>query len=179
MLLCRRSQADLHGTSFGLPELEQDRLLASAPGARAWATPFCPFLAKTGDSRWDFFFVAIIFSVSAYRRFIWVSVQASNFLVLLRTSERLGNFSIGSTGPHITSLPPFCPTKEPQRSFQATGCTAISRILQRRRTYKVLTPSDAQASAAMVATPFTAVHTRAVVHDPPYQALMQQILGHG
>ena len=27
---------------------------ASAPGARAWATPFCPFLAKTGGSRWDF-----------------------------------------------------------------------------------------------------------------------------
>ena len=28
-------------------------LIASAPGVRAWATPFCPFLAKTGGSRWD------------------------------------------------------------------------------------------------------------------------------
>ena len=32
------------------------------------------------------FFVAIIFPVQEYRRFIWVSLQASIFLVLLRTS---------------------------------------------------------------------------------------------
>ena len=31
----RRSQADLRGTSFGLPLLDQDRLLTVAPGARA------------------------------------------------------------------------------------------------------------------------------------------------
>ena len=36
-------------------------------------------------------FVAIFFlPVPAYRRFIWLSVQASNFLVLLRTSEKNG-----------------------------------------------------------------------------------------
>ena len=28
-------------------------ILPSAPGVCAWATPFCPFLAKTGGSRWD------------------------------------------------------------------------------------------------------------------------------
>ena len=54
LLICGRSQADLRGTSFGLQELVQDRLLASALGARAWATPFCPFLANTGGSGWDF-----------------------------------------------------------------------------------------------------------------------------
>ena len=82
----------LRGTSLGLAGLDQDRLLASAPGACAWATPFRPFLAKTGGSRGVFVFIAIIFPVRAYRRFIWVSVQASIFLVLLRTSERLGSF---------------------------------------------------------------------------------------
>ena len=29
--------------------------ISSAPGVRAWATPFCPFLAKTGGSRWIFY----------------------------------------------------------------------------------------------------------------------------
>ena len=89
MLLCRRNQADLRGTSFGFPELDQDRLLASAPRGRAWATPFRPFPAKTGGSRWDFF-CREIFRVPAYRRLIWVSVQAFKFLVL-RTSERTGD----------------------------------------------------------------------------------------
>ena len=28
-------------------------IIASTPGACAWATPLCPFLAKTGGSRWD------------------------------------------------------------------------------------------------------------------------------
>ena len=28
--------------------------LASAPGVRAWVTPFCPFLAKTSGSRRNF-----------------------------------------------------------------------------------------------------------------------------
>ena len=54
VLICGRSQADLRGTSFGLRELVQDRLLASAPGARAGATPFWPFLANTVGYRWDF-----------------------------------------------------------------------------------------------------------------------------
>ena len=76
-------------TKIGLPP----RLPESVPGCPGpWATPFCPFLAKTGGSRWRFF-VAIIFPVQAYRRFIWVSVQASIFLVLLRSSERLRIFS--------------------------------------------------------------------------------------
>ena len=39
----------LRGTSLGLAGLDQDRLLASAPGA--WVPPFCPFHAKTGGSR--------------------------------------------------------------------------------------------------------------------------------
>ena len=94
MLLCRRCKADLRGTSFGLPELDQDKLLASAPGARTWASPFFPFLANRRLSM-GFFFVAIIFPVLAYRGFIWVSVQAFSFLVLQRTSDTLGIFFYG------------------------------------------------------------------------------------
>ena len=36
-------------------------ILASPPGVFAWATPFCPFLAKTGGSRWDFFAIYFFF----------------------------------------------------------------------------------------------------------------------
>ena len=45
-------------------------ILASAPGVSARATPFCPFLAKTGGSRWDFIAIYFVFPVPAYRRFI-------------------------------------------------------------------------------------------------------------
>ena len=41
----------------------QGLILASAPGVSAWVTPFCPFLAKTGGSRWDF--SAIYFASSS------------------------------------------------------------------------------------------------------------------
>ena len=59
----------------------------------------------------------ICFPVQAYRRFMWVSVQASIFLVLLYVRRTdWGSFSTGNTGPHFISSPPFSPTKEPQRS---------------------------------------------------------------
>ena len=120
MQIGRRRQADLRGTSFGLPALDQDRLLASTAGARAWAPLFCTFLAALDGI--VFVATTFFFLVQAYRRIVWVSVQASIFLVLLRMSERLGTFSTGSsTGPHITSSPPFSPTKEPRRSFQQQG----------------------------------------------------------
>ena len=46
-----RSSRDMIGTMGAGPS---GLILASAPGVRAWATPFCPFLARTGGSRWDF-----------------------------------------------------------------------------------------------------------------------------
>ena len=60
------------------------------------------------------FFVAIIFlPVPAYRRFIWVSVQASKFLVLLRTSEKMGHLFLvvlivqdSKSRAHHLSAPP-------------------------------------------------------------------------
>ena len=74
---------------IGLPP----RLPESVPGCPGpWATPFSPFLAKTGGSRWDLLSL-LFFLVAAYKRFIWVSVQASNFLVplLVRTPEKTGS----------------------------------------------------------------------------------------
>ena len=69
---------------IGLPP----RLPESVPGCPgAWDTPFCPFLAKTGGSRWDFF-DRDHFSSTSHRRL----VQASIFLVLLSASEILGIF---------------------------------------------------------------------------------------
>ena len=58
-------------------------ITAPAPGVRAWATPFCPFLAKTGGSM-RFFVAIIFFPVRAYRRSVYISVQASIILVLLQ-----------------------------------------------------------------------------------------------
>ena len=66
-------------------------ITAPALGVRAWATPFCPFLAKTGGYRWDFS-RDYFFPVRAYRRSVWVSVQASILLALLHRSEWLGIF---------------------------------------------------------------------------------------
>ena len=60
----------------------------------------------------------IIFPVQAFRRFIWVSVQESFFWCHFVRRKDWGSLSTGnSTGPHITSSPPFSPTKEPLRSF--------------------------------------------------------------
>ena len=77
-----RSSRDITGTTGAGPS----GLIASDPGVRAWATPFCPFRAKTGGSRWDFC-RDYFFPVRAYRQSIWVSLKASFFLVLLHRSE--------------------------------------------------------------------------------------------
>ena len=58
-------------------------ITASAPGVRDWATPFCRILTKTGGSM-RFFVAIIFFPVRAYRRSVYISVQASIILVLLQ-----------------------------------------------------------------------------------------------
>ena len=45
-----RSSRDIIATTGAGPS---GLFTAPAPGVRAWATPFSPFLAKTGGSRWD------------------------------------------------------------------------------------------------------------------------------
>ena len=124
--------------------------LASAPGVCAWATPFCPFLAKTGGSRWDFFRDIFLFlPVQSYRRFIRVSVLASNLLV--QTAQHAAplvgeSFSPGSTKSSACS--PTCrgisllvvqssacsPTKAPLRSSRQQNAQPFF-TQQRSRTY--------------------------------------------
>ena len=84
-------------------------ILASAPGVCAWATPFCPFLAKTGGSRWDFAAIFFFLPVRSYRRCIWVSVLASTLLVqrARHAAPPVGeSFSPGSTKSSACS--PIC-----------------------------------------------------------------------
>ena len=116
VLICGRSQADLHGTlDYGswskvgfwsrLPE-PVPRPIRVAPSLRKQA-------ALNG-----IFLVAIIFPVAAYRRFIWVSVQASMFLVLLHTSERLGIFFLLVVqDPILRARHLSAPPNEPLRRF--------------------------------------------------------------
>ena len=93
------------GFSLQLPE--------AVPGLRR----FSPSSRK--QATLDEHIVCRYYLSSTNIRSLWVSVQASIFLVLLCTSERLGSFSTGSsTGPHSTSSPRSCPTKDPLRSFQ-------------------------------------------------------------
>ena len=63
---CRSSQGHHRTTRAGPSGL----ILASAPGVCAWAAPFCPFLAKTGGSRWDFIAIYFVLPVRSSRRFI-------------------------------------------------------------------------------------------------------------
>ena len=98
---------------IGLPP----RFPESVPGCPGpWATPFFPFLAKTGGSRWDFcrdYFFQFLHTDgldgSQYRCLI--------FWYHYVRRKNLGVFSTGSTGPQITSSPPFIPTNESLRSF--------------------------------------------------------------
>ena len=71
-------------------------ILASAPGVCPWATPFCPFLAKTGGSRWDF--VAIYFSSSSSIQTVYMGLSTGVYF----TSTTAGrndwqSFSPGGT----------------------------------------------------------------------------------
>ena len=66
--------------------------IASAPGVRAWATPFCPFHAKTGGSRWDF--CRDLYLQFEHTDGIWGSVQVYVFLTLLHWSEMTGDLSL-------------------------------------------------------------------------------------
>ena len=109
---------------IGLPP----RLPESVPECPGHGTtPFRPFLAKKGalDGIWcrDSFFQYLhtdSFYGSQYRCLIFW------FYYIRR--KGWGSLSDGSsTGPHITSSPPFSPTQERQRRLQATGGTVISR----------------------------------------------------
>ena len=108
-------------TKIGLPPRPPE----SVPGCpEPWVTPFCPFLAKTGGSRWNF--LSRLFFQFLHTDGLYGSqYRGLIFRYYYVRRKDWGFFFTGSTGPHITSSPPFRPTNEQKRSFQATGCTAI------------------------------------------------------
>ena len=106
-------------------------VLTSAPGVCAWATPFCPFLAKRGGSRWDRVAIYFFLPVRSYRRSIWVSVLASNLLAqrVQQAAPPVGeSFSPGTTElnfqPHESAI---------RSSLQTNAQTFFTQ--QRRCTY--------------------------------------------
>ena len=71
VLICGKSHAVLRGTSRDYGGRSKWAYASLGSGVSARATPFCPFLAKTGGSRWDFSrYISFFFPVRAYRRFI-------------------------------------------------------------------------------------------------------------
>ena len=87
------------------------RLPEAVPGCPGpWATPFCPFLAKTGGSRWAyFFFVAIIFPVQQLQTvYTGLSTGVYFWYYFVRRKDWV-SFSTGSAGPLFTTSPSFSP----------------------------------------------------------------------
>ena len=145
-----------------------------------WATPFYPFLAKIGGSRWAYFFFAIFFPVRAATNGLYGSQYRRSRLALLHASKRLDVVFLLVVQEPISRVHYLsAPTEEPLRRFQQQDVQpSLARLATEPHllcTYAL----DAQASKATVVTPFTAVHAQSVVHAPPYWALMQQILSHG
>ena len=99
----------------------------------------------------------IFFPVRAFRRSIWVSVQAYILLVRLQVGKT-GDLSL-----LVVQSSPCSPTKAPLRSpLQQNVQQSFTQ--QRSRTYWALTPSDAQASTVTVATPLITNQYRPAVH---------------
>ena len=84
-----------------------------------WATPFCPFLAKIGGSRWAYFFFAIFFPVRAATNGLYGSQYRRSRLALLHASKRLDVvFLLVVQEPISRAHYLSAPTKEPLRRFQ-------------------------------------------------------------
>ena len=67
-------------------------IIASAPGAYAWTSPCCPFLAKKAVIVGHFLVMVNLSSTSMQRVYIGLSKEVLFSTMLLRTSERLEIF---------------------------------------------------------------------------------------
>ena len=135
MQTCRRSQADLRGTSIGLPSLDQDRLLASAPGGRAWTPPFFPFLAKTGDSRRAYRLSLLSFQ---YQHTVFMGLSTGVYfscttLYVGKTGDRFLLVVVQDPIPRAHHVP--APPKTHCVAFSKRMYSHLSFIRQRSRTY--------------------------------------------
>ena len=94
-------------TKIGLsPRLPEP--VAGFPGP--WATPFCSFLAKTGGSRWAYFFCRDYFSsTTAATDGLCGSQHMHYFWYYFVRRKDWASFSTGNTGLHLTTSPSFRP----------------------------------------------------------------------
>ena len=118
----------------GLPP----RLPQPVPGCpRPWAPPLCPFLAKTSGSRWEFLSRSF-FAVPAYRWFIWVLVQASNFCYhysYVRRKKTGGLFLRVVQNPKSRARHLSAPPKSHFAASYSRMYSDLSLIPQSSRTY--------------------------------------------
>ena len=95
-------------------------ILASAPGVSTWANPFCPFLAKTGGSRWDF--IAIFFcSSSTSITTVYMSLSTGVYF----TSTTAGRNDWESFSPGSTEFS-LQPHQSATASLPTEECSAVS-----------------------------------------------------
>ena len=104
----------------------QGLILASAPGVSGWVTPFCPFLAKTGGSRWDFSEIYFAFS-STSKPTVYMSLSTGVYFA--STTADQNDWQSFSPGIQSTACRP------PQRHY----------IPPYSRVYSRLSPSNAAA----------------------------------
>ena len=120
VLICGKSHAVLRGTSPHYGGRSKWAYSNLGSGVYARATPFCPFLAKTGGSRWDF--IAIYFVFFQYEHTDGLYESQYRRLFTSTTAGRNGweSFSPGNTEfslqphPNATASPP------------TAECTAVS-----------------------------------------------------
>ena len=112
VLICGKSHAVLRGTSTDYGGRSKWACSSLGSGVSARATPFCPFLAKTGGSRWDFLAIYFVFSSTSIPT---VYMSLSTGVYFTSTTARRNDwesFSPGSTEftlqphPNATASPP-------------------------------------------------------------------------
>ena len=98
VLICGKSQAVLRWTSPDYGSRSKWAYYSLGSRSLCLANPFCPFLAKTGSSRWDF--VAIFFSSSSSVQTVYMGLSTGVYF----TSTAAGRNDWGSFSPGSTEL---------------------------------------------------------------------------
>ena len=105
-------------------------ILTSAPGVCAWATPFCPFHAKTGGSRWDrvakyFFFPSSSIIQTIYMGFS-TGVQFSSTKISACSPTCRGIF-LGINSTKSSACSPTCRGTFSPCSTKSSACSPTCR----------------------------------------------------
>ena len=135
-------------------------ILTSAPGVCAWATPFCPFLAKTGGSRWDrvaiFFFFQFDHTDDLYGFQCWRLIY---YLVVQRAQHAAPpvgeSFSPGNTKSSACS--PTCRGIFSPCSTKSSACSPTCRGIFLSWYYRAQLPAPPK---RQYVAPYSRMHRR-------------------